>query len=48
MEMAAQTQGPKYGIALQAAMLGKALDELPLDEFIRQAKPSSAAWSPTS
>ena len=41
-EMAAQTQGPEAaGIALQAgAMLGKALDELPLDEFIRQAKPS--------
>ena len=41
-DMASQAQGPEAaGIALQAgAMLGKALAELPLDEFIRQAKPS--------
>ena len=41
-EMASQTPGPAAtGIALQAGvMLGKSLDELPLDEFIRQAKPS--------
>lgn len=41
-EMASQIQVPEAaGIALQSgAMLGKGLDELPLSEFIRQAKPS--------
>lgn len=40
--MASQIQVPEAaGIALQSgAMLGKGLDELPLSEFIRQAKPS--------
>jgi tetratricopeptide (TPR) repeat protein len=41
-EMASHIPGTEAsGMALQAgAMLGKALEELPLDNFIRQAKPS--------